>query len=153
MTVISNRFIKLMVCATLLKMNCVYIKILWTVLKCEVWESTWVSVKSRSQGISETRLWDTSLDIYGRAWLIAHLPDCPDCQLSRLWQQPIVRPIVSVTDCLLNKPHLAIWLWTQLYQSCAITPTGYENGNRFCKFGKWQSNFVLFLSFCLLNIA
>jgi len=36
-------------------------------------------------------------------------------------QLPIY-PIVSVTDCLLNNPHLAIWLWTQLYQSCELRP-------------------------------
>ena len=34
----------------------------------------------------------------GRAWTIAHLPDC---QLSQLWEQRIV----NVTDCLLNKPN------------------------------------------------
>ena len=37
-----------------------------------------------------------------RAWPIAHLPDCPGSQLSRLLEQPMVRLIVSVTDCLLK---------------------------------------------------
>ena len=60
-----------------------------------------------------------------------HLADCSDGRLSRLWEQPML----SVTDCLPNKPNVAIWLWTQLYQSCAITPTGYENGNRFYQLG------------------
>jgi len=68
--------------------------------------------------------------VESRARPIAHLPDC------QLWEQPIVRPIVSVTDCLLNNPHLAIWLWTQLYPSGTIKPTGYGNGNRFYQFGK-----------------
>ena len=31
---------------------------------------------------------------YIRAWPLAHLPDCPDFLLSRLWEQLLVRPIV-----------------------------------------------------------
>jgi len=37
-----------------------------------------------------------------RAWPIAQLPDFSRCQLSRLWEQPMMRPIVNVTDCLLK---------------------------------------------------
>jgi len=36
----------------------------------------------------------------------------------------------------MNKPNRAIWLWAQLYESGAITPTGYENGNWFYPLGK-----------------
>ena len=51
-----------------------------------------------------------------RAWPIVHLADCSDGRLFRWWEQPMLRPMSSVTDCLLNKPNVAIWLWTQLYQ-------------------------------------
>jgi len=54
--------------------------------------------------------------ILSRAWPIVHLADCSDGRLSRWWEQPMLRPMSSVTDCLLNKPNVAIWLWTQLYQ-------------------------------------
>ena len=70
-----------------------------------------------------------------RAWPMLRLADCSDGRLSRLLEQPMLRPMLSVTDCLPNKPNVVIWLWTQLYQSCAITPTNYENGNRFYQLG------------------
>ena len=70
-----------------------------------------------------------------RPWPMLHLANCSDGRLSRLWEQPMLRPMLSVTDCLSNKPNVAIWLWTQLSQSCAITHTGYENGNRFYQLG------------------
>jgi len=48
-----------------------------------------------------------------------------DCNFSRLSQWPIVPivrtadvgPMLSVTNCLLNKPNVAIWLWTQWFKS------------------------------------
>ena len=80
-------------------------------------------------------LQDCSLIVWGRAWPMLHLADCSDGRLSRLWEQPMLRPMLSVTDCLPNKPNVAIWLWTQLYQGCAITPTGYVNGNWFYQLG------------------
>ena len=55
----------------------------------------------------------TYTDISSRAWPMLHLADCSDGRLFRLWEQPML----SVTDCLPNKPNVAIWLWTQLYQS------------------------------------
>jgi len=65
-----------------------------------------------------------------RDWPIAHLPDCPDCQLSRLWEQPMLSPIVNVSYCLPNRPNLAIWIWTQLIipTLCEYTCLQYGNG-------------------------
>jgi len=31
-----------------------------------------------------------------------HLADCSDDRLSRLWEQLMLRPMLSVTDCLPN---------------------------------------------------
>jgi len=62
------------------------------------------------------------LNVLVRAWPIAHLTDCSVTDLTDcfvLWEQPIVGPIVNVTDCLLNKPNLVIWLWTQYPTSLA----------------------------------
>jgi len=62
--------------------------------------------------------WDIIIPVmkHCRAWPIVHLADCSDGRLSQLWEQPMLRPMLSVTDCLLNKPNVAIWLWTQPYQ-------------------------------------
>jgi len=53
------------------------------------------------------------------------------------------RPIVIVTDCLLNKPNLVIWLWTQLYQSGTII-TQKITTERERKIIKFIENFKIF---------
>src|SRR6218665_4193315 len=37
-----------------------------------------------------------------------HLADCSDGRLFRLFEQPMLRPMLSVTDCLPNKPNVNV---------------------------------------------
>jgi len=87
-----------------------------------------------------------------RAWPNAHLLDCPDCQLFRLWEQPIV----SVTDWILTYWIRHIWRFdyehnyikvAQLHPPVTEMVTGSINS--------LYGNQILssFLSFCLLKIA
>ena len=87
----------------------------------------------------------TSTIVHSRASPMLHLADCSDGQL---WEQPMMRLMLSVTDCLPNKPNVAIWLWTQLYQSCppitkmVIGSINWAQGNRimssFYHFAYWK---------------
>ena len=63
------------------------------------------------------KIYKANQEIYSeaRAWPMLHFADCSDGRLSRLWEQPMLRPMLSVTHCLQNKPNVTIWLWTQLH--------------------------------------